>query len=111
MLSLQFSRALGTTKSGLNLLLIGAHCDDIEIGCGGTILRLIHEYPISHVTWVVFTSNTERKIEARKCAEAFLEGVPSREIVVKDFKDGFLSQNYGDVKDFHEIIKKEFNPD
>lgn len=111
MLGLQFSKGQEEGKSGLKLLLIGAHCDDIEIGCGGTILRLIQEYPIAHVSWIVFTSNSQRKIEATNCAAAFLKGVTSKEIVVRDFKDGFLSQQYAEVKDYHEQLKRDINPD
>ena len=111
MLGLQFGKKRGEGASGLNLLFLGAHCDDIEIGCGGTILRLIEEYSISHIKWVVFCSNSVREAEARNCAEAFLKGVPSKEIIIRDFKDGFLSQQYSDVKNFFESLKNGFYPD
>jgi LmbE family N-acetylglucosaminyl deacetylase len=96
--------------SGLNLLFFGAHCDDIEIGCGGTILKLIQQYKV-HVKWVVFSSNAQRAVEAEECARSFLEGASSRDVKIMDFKDGFLSQRYSDVKDYYEQIKKEFVPD
>ncbi len=97
--------------AGLNLLLLGAHCDDIEIGCGGTILRLLREYPVAHVRWVVFCSNPVREQEARNCAEAFLKDVASKEIIIRDFKDGYLSQQYTDVKNLFEELKKDSDPD
>lgn len=111
MLGLQFGKKRGEGVSGLNLLFVGAHCDDIEIGCGGTILRLIEEYPIDRIRWVVFCSNPVREAEAKNCAEVFLEGVESKEIIIRDFKDGFLSQQYSDVKNFFEYLKEENNPD
>lgn len=97
-------------NSGLNLLFLGAHCDDVEIGCGGTILKLIQQYQ-AHVKWVVFSSNPQRAVEAEGCANAFLEGAASREVRIMDFKDGFLSQRYSDVKNYFEQIKTEFAPD
>jgi LmbE family N-acetylglucosaminyl deacetylase len=111
MLGLQFRKRHDEAKSGLNLLFLGAHCDDIEIGCGGTILRLIREYSIAHVTWVVFSSNPQRAAEAKNCAASFLEEVTSREITILDFRDGFLSQQYAEVKNHCELIKKDLNPD
>lgn len=111
MLELQLGKKLKEGAPGLRLLFLGAHCDDIEIGCGGTILRLIRECPISHVTWVVFCSNEIREREARDCAEQFLQGVTSREIIVRDFRDGYLSQQYTAVKDFFEQLRREGDPD
>ena len=58
-------------EKGLKLLFIGAHCDDIEIGCGGTILKIINEYKICEVKWVVFASNDQRKKEAIAGADFF----------------------------------------
>lgn len=71
-------------------MLLGAHCDDIEIGCGATLLKLIQKHRINHVKWVVFASTPEREKEARLCAEFFLHDVASKEIIIKDFRDGFL---------------------
>lgn len=107
MLSLRFEEG----SEGLNLLLLGAHCDDIEIGCGGTILKIIQEYKVKHVKWVVFSSTPDREREARTCAEHFLREVSSKEIIIKDFKDGLLPQMTIEVKSLLEEIKATFNPD
>lgn len=107
MLTLRFDEG----SEGLNLLLLGAHCDDIEIGCGATVLKLIQNYKIRHVKWVVFASTPEREKEARACAEHFLNEVPSKEIVIKDFRDGFLPQMKSEIKTLFEEIKTSFNPD
>jgi len=96
---------------GLKLLFLGAHCDDIEIGCGGTILKLADEYPVEHVQWVVFTSTPQRKEEAENSAAYFLENVKSRDIIIRDFKDGILPQQALEVKNYFEEIKKRYTPD
>jgi LmbE family N-acetylglucosaminyl deacetylase len=95
----------------LNILLLGAHCDDIEIGCGSTLLKILDLYPVNQVKWVIFTSNETRKKEAEKSASLFLEGVKNKEILIKDYRDGFLPAIMTEVKDYFETLKKSFNPD
>lgn len=98
-------------KEPLNLLLLGAHCDDIEIGAGGTLLKLFQEYQIGKVKWVVFTSDKTRKQEALESAGQFLSGVKEKEITVLSNRDGFLPTQTVQVKEQFEAIKKEFAPD
>jgi len=91
-------------------LFLGAHCDDIEIGCGGTILKLILEQKVKEIMWVVFTSSEKRKQEALKSAHYFLADFTLKKIEVKDFKDGFLPYQGIEIKNYFEELK-EFNPD
>lgn len=98
-------------KDGLNILAFGAHCDDIEIGCGGTLLKLFEQYPIRQIKWIVFASTPQRKIEAINSAEAFLKEVPNKDIRVLDYRDAFLEQSKFEIKTVFESIKKEFDPD
>jgi len=93
------------------ILALGAHADDIEIGCGGTILRLIAEHRRLEVLWVVFSATPERAAEARASAAAFLDGVPKATVVVRDYRDGFLPYSGAAVKDEFEALKREFSPD
>ena len=93
------------------ILALGAHPDDIEIGCGGTLLRLVAEQPRVEVLWVVFCSSSERAREAHASAAAFLKGVERRRVVVRDFRDGFLPYAGASVKDAFEELKSEFSPD
>jgi LmbE family N-acetylglucosaminyl deacetylase len=93
------------------VLALGAHCDDIEIGCGGTMLRLAAARPGLEVLWVVFCSSPARAAEARACAEAFLHGVPASRIVIHEFRDAFLPYSGAAVKEAFEALKKEFSPD
>jgi len=98
-------------REGLMLLLIGAHCDDIEIGCGGTLLKLLEEYEVSKVTWIVFTSNERRKAEARSSANKFLKSVTNTDIQILDYRDGYLQASWSSVKDRFESIKERTDPD
>jgi LmbE family N-acetylglucosaminyl deacetylase len=91
------------------VLAIGAHADDIEIGAGGTVLRLIEEYPGLEFKWVVLTSNPDRMAEARRSAEAFF-GPADGSVELPGFQDGFLPYNGREVKQFFETLKP-FAPD
>jgi LmbE family N-acetylglucosaminyl deacetylase len=95
---------------GLRVLAIGAHSDDIEIGCGGTILRLVEDGLAASVGWVVLTAVGERAEEARASAAAFLKQAPEHEVVLRDFRDGFLPYEGWRVKEFFEELKR-FDPD
>jgi LmbE family N-acetylglucosaminyl deacetylase len=94
------------------LLCLGAHCDDIEIGAGGTILQLAKSHPGLEVRWVVFAGeNPARVDEARRSAEVFLNGAAKSEITIHGFRDGFMPY-YGElVKETFEEIKSSFVPD
>jgi LmbE family N-acetylglucosaminyl deacetylase len=106
MLSVKFADKPG----GLKILCLGAHCDDIEIGCGGAIMRLVKEHVVHHLKWFVFTSSEERAAEAKKSAEHFVKGCTEKDIVIKKFKDGFLPYEASQLKNLFEEIKP-FNPD
>jgi LmbE family N-acetylglucosaminyl deacetylase len=95
----------------VSVLLLGAHSDDIEIGCGGTILRLKEEYPDLAVCWVVFAAEGSREEEARSSAEDFLTGVKEKKIIVLNYRDGFLPYHGEEVKDFFEQLKTQVSPD
>jgi LmbE family N-acetylglucosaminyl deacetylase len=92
-------------------LCLGAHSDDIEIGCGGTILRLLEENPAVHVHWVIFGASGPRKLEAVESANLFLANARSKEIVTKEFRDGYFPYMGADIKDFFEQLKREHSPD
>ena len=93
------------------ILALGAHCDDIEIGCGGTMLRLAADRPDLEVRWVVFASTPERAAEARAAAAGFLAGVANWKLDVHDFRDGFLPYEGARMKNTFEELKAEYTPD
>ncbi|MGH7402627.1 MAG: PIG-L deacetylase family protein, partial [Candidatus Rokuibacteriota bacterium] len=100
------SIGLDWTKPRLgHVLCLGAHCDDIEIGCSGTIAKLADEHPGLTVTWLVFCSSDVRAGEARASAEAILAGVKTRNVQVKAFRDGFLPYQGAEVKEAFEALK------
>jgi len=93
------------------ILCLGAHSDDIEIGCGGTILQLLQNSNKLEFYWLVLCSNPDRAREAERSAEAFLRRARKKTVVVKSFRDGFLPYIGAPVKDTFEALKKEFVPD
>ena len=92
------------------VLCLGAHSDDIEIGCGGTLLYMKSIFPKLKIHWVVFSATGQRASEAQESAELFASGC-DKQIVLKDFRDGFLPYSGADVKFFFEQMKAELEPD
>jgi LmbE family N-acetylglucosaminyl deacetylase len=107
MLNLAFAKP---RDSVLRILCVGAHADDIEIGCGGTILRMIEDYPDAEIYWVVLGAVGIRKEEAMRSAERFLDGARRKEIVTREFRDGYFPYVGAEIKDFFETLKR-FSPD
>ncbi len=89
----------------LKILCLGAHSDDIEIGCGGTILRLLAERPGSSVEWVVFSATPERELEARASAADFLRDAAIRNVTVKKFRESYFPYIAAEIKEFFETLK------
>jgi LmbE family N-acetylglucosaminyl deacetylase len=108
MLKAQLAKAAG---SNYEILCLGSHCDDIEIGCGGTILHLLAEHSNATVFWVVLSSTEARAEEAQRSAAAFLEKAGCKEVMIKTFKDGFLPYQGAAVKSFFEELKQMISPD
>jgi LmbE family N-acetylglucosaminyl deacetylase len=84
-------------------LCLGAHSDDIEIGCGATVLELTVSRPVD-VTWVVFSGNAEREREARKGAKLFLSRAARAEVIVRSFRDGFFPFIGAEIKEYFETL-------
>jgi LmbE family N-acetylglucosaminyl deacetylase len=93
------------------LLAVGAHADDIEIGCGATILRLAAEHPGLSVDWLVLSGHGDRAGEAADSAAAFLAGAGATRVMVEGFRDGFFPYDGGAVKERFERLKTEVAPD
>jgi len=96
--------------SPLKILCLGSHSDDIEIGCGGTILRLLSYHQNVEVAWVVFSSSREREREARNSAELFLGQAKQKEVIINHFRDGFFPFEGAKIKDSFEGLKR-LSPD
>jgi LmbE family N-acetylglucosaminyl deacetylase len=102
---MQVLRLARDTASPLNVLCLGAHSDDIEIGCGGTILRLAEQYPSCVFHWVVFSALGVRAAEAQRAAALFAGKAIPNGPVLKPFKDGFMPFMGADVKAIFEELK------
>jgi LmbE family N-acetylglucosaminyl deacetylase len=110
MRELSLERANDVTE----LLCVGAHSDDIEIGCGAAILSLLDAHPTINITWVVFSASGARAREARQGAEAFLtraSRTSRRDVVLHEFRDGYFPNQSAAIKDSFEQLKKRVNPD
>ena len=88
------------------VLAIGCHADDIEIGCGGTLLALTREHAGVEVTWVVLGADGDRADEARRSAERFLAHAARTEIVVLGFRDAYMPYHGESVKEAFEDLKR-----
>jgi LmbE family N-acetylglucosaminyl deacetylase len=96
---------------GLQILCLGCHSDDIEIGCGGTILRLAEQYPDCTFHWVVLSATDVRAAEAQCAAVRFTSSARLAGPVLKAFPDGFLPFAGSEVKAVFEDLKNEISPD
>jgi LmbE family N-acetylglucosaminyl deacetylase len=92
------------------VLAIGCHADDIEIGCGGTLILLSRARPGLDLTWVVLAASGDRAGEARASARAFLADAEMSDVRIHEFRDGFLPYGGGEVKEVFEDLK-DVRPD
>lgn len=96
---------------GSRLLCIGAHCDDIDIGCGATLLTWLRACKGLHVDWVVLSGNDVREAEARESAGRFLAAAGSANVVVQRFRNGYFPSVVPEIKDYFEQLKAGPRPD
>ena len=108
MLTLNFKK---NDARPLKILCLGAHSDDIEIGCGGSILRLLQENQHTEVLWIVFSANSKRKKEAEDSAALFLTGAKKTEVRVENFRESFFPYIGADIKEYFEKLKQQFSPE
>jgi LmbE family N-acetylglucosaminyl deacetylase len=107
MIPLLFSRQ---PEEPFRVLCLGAHSDDIEIGCGATLLQLKQWFPHLQFHWVVFSATGGRGKEAAKGVELFTQG-SAKQVLVKEFRDGFFPYSGGVIKELFEELKGQVNPD
>ena len=81
-----------------SVLCIGAHGDDIEIGCGGTLLTMIAGAPDVRVDWVVLSATAERRREIETGA-SLVCGDSLGRLRIGDGRDGFLPYTAAATKD------------
>lgn len=93
------------------MLCLGAHSDDIEIGCGATILQLARSRPRTQFGWVVWSAPDTRAREARRGARKFLGPRRDDAVQLHDFRDGYFPAQFAAIKDRFESLAREFRPD
>ena len=101
----------GGGKTPLQILCLGCHSDDIEIGCGGTVLKIATEYPDAEFHWVVFSAQGARAAEAEDAARQFVDPRQMKQVILKDFQDGFMPFVGAEIKNVFEEIKRDISPD
>ncbi len=95
----------------LRILCLGAHCDDIEIGAGATLRRLIAEREVVDVRWTIFASDPAREAEARASAADFLEGANSADVEVRAVRESYFPDQWAAIKDAIGEVRADFSPD
>jgi LmbE family N-acetylglucosaminyl deacetylase len=98
-------------RAPATVLCLGAHCDDIEIGCGGTLLRLRRANPEVDIRFAIFCSDAARAAEARACAAHFLGPSAAERVQIFSHRDGFLPWDGAAVKQRFEDLKRQLSPD
>lgn len=105
------SLTLGLPRRGpLSVLCLGAHADDLEIGCAGTLLRLAAERRVA-VHWVVFSGDARRAREARRSAERLMRGADALAVELATFRDGYFPFDGAAIKDLFERLARHVDPD
>jgi LmbE family N-acetylglucosaminyl deacetylase len=95
----------------LRLLCLGAHSDDIEIGCGGSLLRWVEEFARVEVMWVIFSAEADRADEAKRSAESLMRKAASLHVVLGDFADSRLPADFTRAKTFIASVRDCMQPD
>jgi LmbE family N-acetylglucosaminyl deacetylase len=103
--------SLGTGTNLKSVLLLGAHCDDLEIGCGGTVQKIVSANPNIHVHWVTLSSDAVREKEAREAASKLLGGAVHADVRIESFRNSFFPYSGTEIKSYFERLKRQISPD
>jgi len=109
MLEMQLSRP--KSRGVLRILCLGAHCDDIDIGCGGTLLKILAETRRAEVTWVAFSAPPLRARELKASAKRFLRNASRVSVLTHEFRDSYFPGQYMAIKESFESLKRLPSPD
>ena len=85
-------------QTPLQVVCIGAHCDDIEIGCGGSLVALSQAYPEAVFHAWVFSGETSRAAETASCL-ASLVGVDRLRLTQLSYRDGYFPADWSAIKE------------
>jgi LmbE family N-acetylglucosaminyl deacetylase len=93
------------------VLVLGAHCDDVEIGCGGTVAALAAARPDVRLRIVVFSGDEVRAPETRAAIARLMPARADIELEIHDFRDGFFPTEWPHIKERLEDLKRRCRPD
>jgi LmbE family N-acetylglucosaminyl deacetylase len=102
---------LPVDRKPLRIVCIGAHCDDIEIGCGGALLQLQKAAGNLTIDWVVLTGDDARRAESTAAMQMLVEPRFCGELIFGEFPDARLPAVYGELKNFFATLGARFKPD
>jgi LmbE family N-acetylglucosaminyl deacetylase len=91
--------------SALRVLCVGAHSDDIEIGCAGALLQVQRFHPRSRIDWVVLTGSADRQRETSQAMRQLIAPARRGKLVFGGFRDTCLPASYAELKDFFANLK------
>jgi LmbE family N-acetylglucosaminyl deacetylase len=95
-------------RGPLKVLCLGAHPDDIEIGCGGTVLNLVRQG--ADVRWAVFSGTARRAEEAVRSARLFLGPDGPRRLTLHAFRDAHFPAQFTAIKEAFEALAARWRP-
>jgi LmbE family N-acetylglucosaminyl deacetylase len=98
-------------RAPARILALGAHCDDIEIGCGGALRLLVSRHPGSKIRWTVFSSTPERELETRAASRMILSADADVTYDIQSFRNSYFPYIGSSIKEHMERVKSEFEPD
>jgi LmbE family N-acetylglucosaminyl deacetylase len=104
------SLSLNSLAAGANILCIGAHCDDVEIGCGATLLRMARDYPDATIRWAIFSGNEARTRESLQAAASLL-GDTRVSVQFFGFRESHFPERYAELKASMETVRAAGNAD
>ena len=102
---------IGPDLQCLRVLCLGAHSDDIELGCAGTLLQWLSRYERVELTWVVFSATEQRALEARKSVRALMKRAAHLDIVLGDFVDTQFPAEFTRAQAFMRSLAARCSPD
>ena len=92
------------------VLCLGAHCDDIEIGCSGALMTLTERHPTLEMHWVVFTTEGQREAETRAAAARVAQASGRVAVEVHGLRPSWLPSRWDEAKEIMEGVRRRCQP-